>query len=516
MRRATHENVDCRGSGFFQLGDARLASRAANDGIIDHDHTLALHQFGNQVQLHAHVEVPDQLRRLEEASANVVVPDECHFKGQAGFKRVTESGAIAAVRHGYNQVCRAREFAGKLAPHLDARLVNVPVGDRAVWPGEVDILEDAEGAAFVVRKSLDASDAALVDDDNLARLDVADELGVNKVEGAGFTCEHPAVAQFAKAQWTEPVRIPDADQFLLRHDDEREGAFDAADGFDEIVLTLADGRLGHEVQDDLAIDGGLEDRAASFELFAQLGGIGEVAIVRDGDLAPGAIDREWLGVAQVRSPGGRVTGVADSHRAHEVMQDPAIENLRDQSHALVGTELLPIARDNASALLAAMLQGVKAVISQLGGIGVAVNAEHAAIMLWVVVHELLRARLRPVLGAGFVRAQALSRPGKATELLHGPPGRRRRKASGNRPSVKRAGGGKSRARASAHWLDPKRPGRGVYAASSFGSLLVNRFVSVHWTLKRPEGRAPGQCADAPIRRIISPARLCEIRLRTRS
>ena len=49
--------------------------------------------------------------------------------------------------------------------------------------------------------------------------------------------------------------------------------------------------LGHEVEDDLAIDGGLENGALGLELVAQHGGIGEVAIVGDGDLAPGAIHR---------------------------------------------------------------------------------------------------------------------------------------------------------------------------------------------------------------------------------
>jgi len=35
------------------------------------------------------------------------------------------------------------------------------------------------------------------------------------------------------------------------------------------------------------------------------------------------------------------------------------------------------------------------------------------------------------------------------------------------------------------------PERGVYAASSFGSLQANRFTYAIQTLKRPEVRAPG-------------------------
>ena len=55
----------------------------------------------------------------------------------------------------------------------------------------------------------------LVDDDDLARLDVADELGVDQIQRAGFAGEHPGVAQFADAQRPEPVRIAHADQFVL-------------------------------------------------------------------------------------------------------------------------------------------------------------------------------------------------------------------------------------------------------------------------------------------------------------
>src|ERR1700690_106200 len=42
-----------------------------------------------------------------------------------------------------------------------------------------------------------------------------------------------------------------------------------------------------------------------------------------------------------------------------------------------------------------------------------------------------------------------------------------------------------------------RQERGVYAASTFVSPQADCFAYVVCTLKRPEGRAPGQCADAP-------------------
>ena len=73
--------------------------------------------------------------------------------------------------------------------------------------------------------------------------------------------------------------------------------------------------------------------AAAFEFVAQLGGVGQVAVVGDGDLAARAIAGERLGVAQVGRAGGGIARVADGHVADEVVQDFAVENLRHQAHA---------------------------------------------------------------------------------------------------------------------------------------------------------------------------------------
>ena len=51
------------------------------------------------------------------------------------------------------------------------------------------------------------------------------------------------------------------------------------------------------------------------------GGVGEVAVVGDGDLAARAIHRERLGVAEIGRAGGGITRVADGHVADEVVQD---------------------------------------------------------------------------------------------------------------------------------------------------------------------------------------------------
>ncbi len=85
-------------------------------------------------------------------------------------------------------------------------------------------------------KRLDAFQALLVDDDDFARLDVADEFGVDQVQRARFAGQHPGVVQAADAQRPKAVRIAHADEFLFGHDDQRIGAFNAPDALEQIVL----------------------------------------------------------------------------------------------------------------------------------------------------------------------------------------------------------------------------------------------------------------------------------------
>ena len=81
--------------------------------------------------------------------------------------------------------------------------------------------------------------------------------------------------------------------------------------------------------------------------------------------------------------------MADRHAADEAVQDFAIENLRHETHAVMLEKLSVVAGDDARAFLSAMLERVKTVVGELGGIRMAENAEHAAIMFGVILHHLL-------------------------------------------------------------------------------------------------------------------------------
>src|SRR5262249_16459392 len=115
----------------------------------------------------------------------------------------------------------------------------------------------------------------------------------------------------------------------------------------------------------------------------------QVAVVGDGDLAARAIDRQWLGVAQMGRTGGRVAGVADGDVPRPLGPILFSENLGDQPHAAMDMEFpLRVERDDAGAFLAAMLQRVKAVTGEFGRLGMAENAENSAVMFRIVPHGI--------------------------------------------------------------------------------------------------------------------------------
>ena len=138
---------------------------------------------------------------------------------------------------------------------------------------------------------------------------------MDQIQGAGFAGQHPGITNLSKAERAEAVGITNTDQFFVGHDDQRVSSFNAPNTVDEIVAFAIDPGLGHQVQNDFTIDSGLEDGASSFEFFAQVRSIGEIAIMGDGDLAASAIDGQGLGIAQMRGAGGRVAGMADGHVA---------------------------------------------------------------------------------------------------------------------------------------------------------------------------------------------------------
>src|SRR5581483_12480241 len=108
-----------------------------------------------------------------------------------------------------------RRLAGELAADLFARLVDALALHHAVGAGEINVLEYAEPPRHRLER-FQAAQAAGADDDDLAGLDVAHELGPDDVEPASLRRQDPRVAEAADHQRPHAERVAQPDQRLLR------------------------------------------------------------------------------------------------------------------------------------------------------------------------------------------------------------------------------------------------------------------------------------------------------------
>ena len=398
VRRAAHAEVNFLCAGFAEALHAGHRGGAAHDAVV-HDHdAFPAHHLLDEVELHAHIEIADELRGLEKGAADVVIADEGLLVADAKLLGETECGVVAAVGHGDDNIGLHGRLNGELASHFRADARDIYARDDRIGPRKIDILEHAECAAGVVERTL-AADALFPYDDDLAGIDVADEFRADEVEGARLAREHvAAVLQSSERQRAEAVRIAHADDFRLGHHHERERALDAAERGEDVAI----GRLREEVEDDLAVHRRLKNGALRFEFGAEQVRVHEVAIVPDGDLAARAVHHERLRIRDRAAAGGRVAHMADGTRALQPHEIAPLEDLRHEAHVHMPRKLragFP-GGDDARALLTAVLEGEETVVGQLRRVWVTEHGEDAALVFrFVVVHARQAAEIRGIADA---------------------------------------------------------------------------------------------------------------------
>jgi hypothetical protein len=125
---------------------------------------------------------------------------------------------------------------------------------------------------------------------------------------------------------------------------------------------------GDEVDDDLGVGRGGEDRPRRLELVPEQLGVDEVAVVRDRDRAPRVLHREGLGVLEVRGARRRVADVADGGAALQPREHVRREDVRDEPHLAVDVEALAVGGDDPGRLLAAVLERVEPEVGVVRGV----------------------------------------------------------------------------------------------------------------------------------------------------
>ncbi len=250
---------------------------------------------------------------------------------------------------------------------------------NGVRAGDIDVLKHAQ-PAFLAAVRADGAAAVLVKYHNLARLHVAHELAARRHNGAAFACDYIALANLPDAQGTEPLRVAHGNELARAHQHQRIGSFELGHGlFDGAfnaarVQALARDGIGNY----LGIGGRVENRAGQLKFIAQLGGIGQVAVMgqrhRPFDMAD---DKRLCVRAHGRTRGGvatvRHTHIAARHRFQRRLGEYFAH--KPQFTALI--EDAVVVHGNAAALLSAVLQRVQTVIGGGHYIQIIFTAEHA-------------------------------------------------------------------------------------------------------------------------------------------
>ncbi len=317
-RRTTDAHVHFARAGRANHLDDLPAGRAAHDRVVDEHDAASLQDALHRIQLHAHAEMADRLVRLDERPSDVVIADQAHLQRHARTASAYPMRrAHARVRNRHDDIGRRRLFRGQPAAELGPDLVDALAEHIRVGPREIHVLEDAVGRRRrrerVVRLLAVGSD-----DEHLARLDVADPLGVDQIERAGLRTDDVRVAEPAERQRPEPMRIAHGNQVIFRQEHQRKRALRLRDRFDQRLLRRRRLRSRVKVQQHLGVAGRLEDRSLTHQAVAQLLGVDEVAVVADGDLAVRAVDQDRLRVLEAAFAGGRVADVADGAHARRV------------------------------------------------------------------------------------------------------------------------------------------------------------------------------------------------------
>ena len=173
--------------------------------------------------------------RLDERPADIVVADQAHLQRQTRRLGKPRRRAHARVGHRHDDVGERRLLAREPAAQLGAHFVDALAEHVRVRPREVDVLEDAVRRRRR-RERMERLLALRPDDEHLARLDVANPLGVDEIERARLGADDVGVAEPAERQRPEAVRIAHGNQAILRQQHERERALRLRDRLDQRLL----------------------------------------------------------------------------------------------------------------------------------------------------------------------------------------------------------------------------------------------------------------------------------------
>jgi hypothetical protein len=131
------------------------------------------------------------------------------------LRGVADCSRRPRIRHGHDDVSFRRMLNGEPLAHLVTRFVDGLTVDQGIGSREIDVLEDAHRMrAFGERVRCVQTFA--IDNDHLARLNVAHIARFDEIEGARLRSHDPRRAEFSQGERAKAARVAYRDQGVRR------------------------------------------------------------------------------------------------------------------------------------------------------------------------------------------------------------------------------------------------------------------------------------------------------------
>ena len=241
------------------------------------------------------------------------------------------------------------------------------------------MLEDAQRRAVGLDR-LPGLDAALAERDQLAGLDLAQQLGADDVERAALGGDHVAVLELPRQSGRTPAGSRKATTPVVGHDDRRVGARSRCmtSATASSIRSAGSEEISAAMISESEVDRNLTP--CSRQLVVELDRVDQVAVVGEGDRAA-VVPVDGLGVLPAAAAGGRVAHVPDRHVAGERPQAALVEDLGDQAEVALGGDVAALAGRDAGRFLAAVLEREEREVGEPGDVVLGrVDAEDAALV----------------------------------------------------------------------------------------------------------------------------------------
>jgi hypothetical protein len=111
--------------------------------------------------------------------------DHPHLKRDARGLGIADGRVVAGIGKRHDKISFDPALPGQDLAHLLAALIDIDPEDIAVWPGKVDMLEDAEASALR-RPGKERAQPLTVDDQHFAGLNIPHICGLHQIERAGL------------------------------------------------------------------------------------------------------------------------------------------------------------------------------------------------------------------------------------------------------------------------------------------------------------------------------------------